>query len=78
MRVRYEMYRNGVGTGWVAECDLTERQARKRFNELKRDGVCGWVELVGEDDDDYMEILDSHCRIREAQMLSRMGFTPIR
>lgn len=55
MRVRYEHVGRG---GYQAECDLTEKKAKKRFEELKKDGLCEWVELVGEDDGDYMKVLD--------------------
>lgn len=53
MRVRFQI---AGRIRYEAKCDLTERQARKLFNELKEDGLCEWAELVGEDDDDYMEI----------------------
>lgn len=62
MRIRYQY----VGMDYVAECDLTEKQARKRFKELKEAGTCMWVELVGEDDGNYMEILDSYDKTRTA------------
>lgn len=58
MRVRYQLYKQSI-THWSAECDLTEKQARKRFEELKLSDTCLWAELVGEDDDNYMDILDS-------------------
>ena len=67
MRVRYQY---AGQTGWSAECDLSEKKARKRFEELKRDGFCKWVELVGEDDDNYMEILDSYDKTRTALMIA--------
>ena len=72
MRVRYEMYKDGHGTGSVAECDLTPKKARKRFEELKTAGKCGWCELVAEDDDEggYMEIIEDHEKIRFAQIIS--------
>lgn len=72
MRVRHEMYEGGRGTGCVAECDLSPKQARKRFYELKTIAKCGWCELVAEDDaeGEYMEIIDSHEQIKLAQMIS--------
>ena len=62
MRVRYEMFKGGMAQGSQAECDLTPKQARKRFDELKNNLKCGWVELVAEEDEEggYMEIIDSH------------------
>ena len=72
MRVRFEMYKNGFGSGAVAECDLTEKKARERFEELKKNGKCGWAELVAEEDAEggYMNIVDSFDNIKLAQMLS--------
>lgn len=55
MRVRYQM----LNQESVAECDLTDKEANKRFNELKKNQRCLWVELVGEDDHNYMEIVKS-------------------
>lgn len=59
MRVRFEMYDHGQGTGVQCECDLTKRQAKRKFKELSKNGRCAWAELVGEDEDNYMEIIDS-------------------
>ena len=56
MRVRYQM---AGQMRYTAECDLTTRKAKELFNSLKKGGECEWAELVGEDDDDYMDILDS-------------------
>ena len=69
MRVRYEI---AGRFGYEAKCDLTERQARKLFNELKKDGLCEWAELVGEDDDNYMEIIDQYDNIRNARRMKKM------
>lgn len=55
MRIRYQM----LNQESVAECDLTDKEANKRFNELKKNQRCVWVELVGEDDHNYMEIIKS-------------------
>lgn len=66
MRVRYQMA--GTST-WAAECDLTEKQARKRYEELKTNALCEWGELVGEEDDDYMEILEDFDHIKLARMM---------
>ena len=72
MRVRYEMYKNGLGIGSVAECDLTPKQANKRYDELSTNAHCGWVELVAEEEDEgeYMAILKQHDQIRLARMIS--------
>ncbi len=72
MRIRFEKYTKGHGSGSVAECDLTEKQARGRFEELKHDALCGWAELVAEDDHEggYMNIIASFDNIRMASMLS--------
>lgn len=66
MRVRFQF----VGHAAQAECDLTEKKARRRFEELKEAGLCEWAELVGEDEDNYMEILDSFDHIKLARMLA--------
>lgn len=74
MRVRYEMYKNGQGKHYQAECDLTEAKARKRFEELKQDGKCGWVELVAEDEEEggYMNVIEQYEKIRLAQIMSTL------
>lgn len=67
MRIRYQM----VGNNWyTAECDLSDRKAKNRFKELKEHGLCEWVELVGEDDDNYMEILESYDKTKTARMIA--------
>lgn len=70
MRVRYEMYENGVGVGYQAICDLSTGKANKLFDELSRNGCCGWVELVGEDDENYMEVIKSSEHIDLAKRVS--------
>ena len=52
MRIRYEMYKGGIGSGVEVECDLTPKKARKKFAELKHVMKCGWAELVAEDDNE--------------------------
>lgn len=69
MRVRYEI---AGRRGSEAKCDLTERQARKLFNELKADGLCEWAELVGEDDDDYMEVIEMFDHTEQARIIKAM------
>ena len=72
MRVRFEMFEHGIGSGMIAECDLSEKDAKSRFEKLKKNAKCGWAELVAEDDDEggYMEILETHDNIKLAQMIS--------
>ena len=74
MRVRYEMYKRGLGAGCIAECDLTQKKAHKRYEELKSNAKCGWVELVAEDDDEggYMNIIESYEQIRLAKIVSTL------
>ena len=68
MRVRYQM----AGEAEVAKCDLSEKKARKLFSELDKNGTCMWAELVGEEDDNYMYVLESFERINEARKLKAM------
>lgn len=70
MRVRFEMYEMGQGTGDQCECDLSDKQAKRKFKELSKNDRCGWAELVGEDDDNYMKIIDSFDHIKQAQTLT--------
>ena len=72
MRVRFEIYRNGRGTGDRVECDLEDKKARARFAELKKYWRCGWVELVGEEEENYMEVIESFERIQETQRTTAM------
>ena len=67
MRVRYSMV---DGDGYEAKCDMTKKQARKFFKELRENKHCVWAELIAEDEEEYstselfydenadMEILD--------------------
>ena len=48
-----------VGGQVQARCDLEDWQAKKLFKSLFSNGLCEWAELVGEDDDNYMDVLDS-------------------
>lgn len=73
MRIRYELYRNGQGTGDIVKCDLTDRYAKKLFKELKNDVRCGYAELVGEEEENYMEILDSFDHVSTARELTRLA-----
>ena len=66
MRIRYQMAREAG----VAICDLSEKKARQIYSELERDGLCEWAELVGEDDDNYMEVLESFDHIESARRVA--------
>lgn len=68
MRVRYQL----AGSGEVAVCDLSDKDAIKLYADMKRNGECMWGELVGEDDDNYMDVIESFERIKEAQRLDQM------
>lgn len=68
MRVRYQK----INQTACAECDLTEKKARKRISDLKQDSRCLWAELVGEDDDNYMEILDQFDQDKEVIRAQKM------
>lgn len=65
MRVRYQM----AGKNPEVRCDMTPGAARRLFNELSHKGLCEWAELVGEGDDDYMEVLDSFDHIKLARSI---------
>ena len=65
MRVRYQM----VGKHPEVRCDMSNGSARRLFNELSHKGLCEWAELVGEDDEDYMEVLDSFDHIKLARSI---------
>lgn len=71
MRVRYELFNKGYGT-IMAECDLSTKQAQTRYDNLKGNALCGWVELVAEDDCEggYMETLKKHENTKGAMLLS--------
>ena len=55
MRVRYQMAGEG---SYRAECDLSDAKARKLYDIVKRNGECMWAELVGEEEENYMDILE--------------------
>lgn len=72
MRVRFEMYKDGKPAGVVAECDLAPKKARERFEDLKTNAKCGWVELVAEEEEEggYMEVIDEYDNTRLARIVS--------
>ena len=67
MRVRYQMVNQ---SGWSAECDLPLKKAKQRYNELKENGWCMWCELIGEEEENYMDVLESFDKSKEAQMIA--------
>ena len=68
MRVRYQM----VGGQTQVRCDLEDKQAKKLFGRLFSDGLCEWAELVGEDDDNYMDVLESFDHIDLARSMAKI------
>ena len=69
MRIRYQFV--GDCTYSVA-CDLPDKKAKAEFERLKKDGFCEWAELVGEDDENYMDILDQFDKTDEARKLYKV------
>lgn len=55
MRVRYKI----VGQEPAARCDMEDNLAKRLYKNLFSNGRCEWAELVGEDDGNYMDILES-------------------
>ncbi len=68
MRVRYQM----VGSDVVAKCDMEDRKARRLYKDLFSNGLCEWAELVGEDDDNYMDVLESFDHIDLARSMAKI------
>ena len=68
MRVRYQM----VGQQACAECDMSDRAAKHLYDELSHKGLCEWAELVGEEDNNYMDIIDSFDHIKVARMFGKI------
>ena len=66
MRVRYQMAGDPT---YTAVCDLEDKKAQKMYRDLQKNGLCEWGELVGEDDDNYMDILESFEQIEMARKL---------
>lgn len=66
MRVRYQMAGDG---SYRAECDLSEDKARKLYETVKRNGECMWAELVGEEEENYMDILEQYDNTEQAMRL---------
>lgn len=68
MRVRYQMVGESVGV----RCDMEDWRARKFYKELFSNGRCEWAELVGEDDENYMDILESFDHIDLARAMAEI------
>lgn len=68
MRVRYQM----VGSGMEVRCDMEDRAARKFYNNLFSNGRCEWAELIGEDDDNYMDVLESFDHVDLARTMAEI------
>lgn len=56
MRVRYKLPNEDR---FRVECDLSYAEAKSRFEYLKSRPVVIWGELISEDNDSYMDIIDS-------------------
>lgn len=67
MRVKYQF----VGQSYQVHCDLSEKKARKLFEQLKQNGLCEWVELIGEEEDNYMEIIDQYDKTFIARSIAK-------
>ena len=52
---------------YTAKCDMSDKSAKKLFNSLRNNLTCEWAELVGEDDDNYMDILDAFDHFEQAR-----------
>lgn len=65
MRVRWQR----AGEASQTQCDMTEKAARKKFEKLKTDALCEWAELIGEDDDNYMEVLEDFDQTKLANIM---------
>ena len=74
MRVRFEMYKNGLGQGYQAKCDMTEKKAKKLFATLSNNLRCGWAELIAEEDyeGEYMSVIESFDHIEVAKSLTSL------
>ena len=51
---------------WQTVCDLTDKEAKDLYDKLHKNALCKWAELVGEDDDNYMQVLKSFDQTRLA------------
>ena len=72
MRVRYQMYKSGFPLAIECKCDMTNKQAEKFYKDLSENVRCGWAEMVGEDDDNYMDVIKSFYHEKTAVFLTQM------
>lgn len=56
MRVRYKLPNEDK---FRVECDLSNTEAKRRFEYLKSRPIVIWGELVSEYDGSYMDVIDS-------------------
>ena len=66
MRVRYQM----VGSEVQARCDLPDWQAKQMYKNLFSDGLCEWAELVGEVEENYMDVLEAFDHVKLARSMA--------
>ena len=69
MRVRFQMA--GTDDYQVKFYDL-KKSAHKFYEKLKEDSLCEWAELVGDDEDDYMEVIESFEQIEHARSVKKI------
>lgn len=71
MRVRYKLPNE---FSFHTVCDLSDKEAKKQFEYLKSRPIVIWGELVSEDDDSYMDIVDSFSHdAKTARMMCELG-----
>lgn len=77
MRVRYEMYQAGHGTGYQAECNLDVIDAAAMMADLYKNKRCGWAELVWDEDDNeywkYMDVMGGFNHESEAKQYTHLN-----
>lgn len=69
MRVRFQMV--GDQDYQVKFYEL-KKPAKKFYDGLKENVRCEWAELVGDDEDDYMEVLESFEQIEFANRMAKI------
>lgn len=66
MRIRYKMANEPTDR---AICDLTDSTAKRKYKEICKNGFCEWAELVGEEDHNYMDVLEQYDNSKTARMI---------
>lgn len=71
MRVRYKLpYTDNYST----TCDLSDKEAKNLFEYFKSRPIVIWGELISEDEDSYMNIIDSFVHdTKTAYMMYELG-----